>query len=144
MWINGTMRATVATPAASPRNANARSLLHLQSAAARACTAADLVDGHIKVQRQRPTQKTAALICGVSPASVARACRLTPAERAEVKEGTRPLVLPVPKPSPKPVPVPVTMDVQARMFELIDALGVDAVLTLMAEADALMKGGIAA
>jgi hypothetical protein len=125
--------------------AGMRRLLHARSAAVRACMAADLVEGRIRLQRQKPTQKVAALLCNISAASVARACRLSIDERQRVKEGTRPLVLPPVKPTPKPVPVPpVTMDAKARMLELVDALGVDQVLTLMAEADALKKGCTAA
>ena len=66
------MKTTAAT-AAAPRVVDAHGLLHLRaSKSAKACDAADLVDGLAVLQN--PTQRVAATAYGLSVGSVARAC----------------------------------------------------------------------
>jgi hypothetical protein len=62
------------------------------SPAARACLAADIIDGRVILQGL--TAKAVAALVGVSVGSVDRALRLTPQQRAEVCRGDRPLVTP--------------------------------------------------
>src|SRR5215813_15292271 len=92
------------TTTAIPRVVDAHSLLHVQmSKSAKACDAADVVDGLAVIQN--PTLRLAAAAYGVSLGSVARARCLTPEQRQAVKQGKRPLVLPR---TPAAPPVPAT------------------------------------
>jgi hypothetical protein len=138
------MRSMEAT-AAPPRVVDAHSLLHLQAPkSARACAAADLVDGLAILQG--PTLRIAAAAYGVSLGSVARARRLTPEQRLAVKHGERPLVLPrTPASPPKlptaPVPpaVPTTpplspaiADAKHSLERIVRQVGFNTVLDLLA------------
>jgi len=130
---------TLETTTAPPRVVDAHSLLHLRvSKAVRACDAADLVDGLSVLQNH--TLRLAAAAYGVSLGSVARARRLTPEQRLAVKQGKRPLILPrtpaappVPAivPAMPPVP-PVTMGVEKLLAAIVDKIGVNGVLDLLA------------
>jgi hypothetical protein len=132
------MKTTEATAAV----VDAHSLLHVRtSKAARACDAADVVDGLAVLQN--PTMRLAAAAHGVSIGSVARARRLTPEQRQAVRQGKRPLILPrvpsappvLPVPATPPVPVvitPVAMGPQERLGEIVNELGLDTVLDLLA------------
>ena len=62
------------------------------SASARACLAADLVDGRVILKGL--TAKAIAGLCDVNIGYVDRALRLTPEQRSEVRRGVRPLVQP--------------------------------------------------
>jgi hypothetical protein len=121
------LRLTEAT-AASPRVVDAHSLLHLRSSkAARACDAADVVDGLIVLQN--PTLRLAAAAFGISAGSVARAHRLSPEERNLVRRGWRPLVQPRMQPVPV-APSPLTSP-QEQLSAIVDQLGLDRVLNLL-------------
>jgi hypothetical protein len=130
------MKTTSAT-AAAPRVVDAHGLPHLRaSKAARACLAADIVDGLAVLQN--PTWRLAAAACGVSIASVAHALRLGPEQRQAVRKGQRPLVLPrKPSASPAitsvstPVITPVTMGARERLDQIVAEIGLDATLTLL-------------
>jgi hypothetical protein len=134
-----------ALAAAAPRIVDAHSPLHLRaSKGAKACDAADVVDGLAVLQN--PTLRLAAAAYGVSLGSVARARRLTPEQRQAVRRGERPLVLPrkpsappalpVPTivPAPSPVP-PVTMGVCERLQEIVSEIGLNATLDLLAASE---------
>jgi len=91
--------------AARPRVVDTRGLLHKRgSKSAKACDAADAVDG-LTILRN-PTLRLAAAAYGVSVGSVARALRLTPEQRQAVRQNARPLVLP--RMSSPPAPENVT------------------------------------
>jgi hypothetical protein len=112
------------------RVVDAHSLLHLKTPkSVRACDAADAVDGLVIVQN--PTLRVAAMAWGVSIGHVARARHLPPEERARVRRGERPLVLPAILPAmAKSSPVPACEE--EKLTEVIDALGVSGTLDLMA------------
>jgi hypothetical protein len=100
------MKTTEAT-AAVPRVVDAHSLLHVRaSKAAKACDAADIIDGLAVLQNL--TMRLVAAAYEISASSVARACRLTPEQRQAVRRGERPLILPqlaaLPVP-PRPVEI---------------------------------------
>jgi hypothetical protein len=134
------MKITEAT-AAAPRVVDTHSLLHLRaSKAARACDAADVVDGLAALQN--PTMRLAAAAYGVSIGSVARARRLTPEQRQAVKQGERPLVLPsipliLPGPTTPASPSvsPVVMTPHERLDALVAEVGFDNVLTMLVVAE---------
>jgi hypothetical protein len=126
---------TTETTAAAPRVVDAHGLLHLRvSKAAKACDAADAVDGLAILGN--PTLKLAAVAFGVSVGSVARARRLTPEQRSAVRQKQRPLVLPpalpVPTvvPAPSPIP-PVIMDARERLQAIVNELGLNATFDLL-------------
>ena len=127
-----------ALTAAAPRIVDAHSPLHLRaSKGAKACDAADVVDGLAVLQN--PTLRLAAAAYGVSLGSVARARRLTPEQRQAVRRGERPLVLPrTPSAPPAPVPAiapatsPAIMDTRAKLAEIVNEIGVEATLELLA------------
>jgi hypothetical protein len=109
----------------------------------KACDAADLVDGLAILQNL--TLRVAATAYAVSVGSVARARRLTPEARDEVRRGKRPLVLPhIPAGPPRPtiMPVPVELpvpspahviaDAQHRLNDLVREIGLNTVLDLLA------------
>jgi hypothetical protein len=133
------------TTTAVPRVVDAHGLLHMQaSKAAKACDAADAVDGLTVVQN--PTMRLAAAAYGVSVGSVARALQLTPEQRQAVRQGKRPLILPrapsvppvLPVPATPPVPVvitPVIMGARQRLADIVNELGLDAVLNLLAASE---------
>jgi hypothetical protein len=92
------------TTAAVPRVVDAHGLLHMRaSKSAKACDAADVVDGLAVLQN--PTLRLAAAAYGVSIGSVARARRLTPEQRQAVRKGQRPLILPATSWAPPAPPV---------------------------------------
>jgi len=129
--MNAALRATTAPP----RVVDAHGLLHLKAtAAAKACDAADAVDGLVIVQN--PTLRVSAVAYGVSVGSVARAHRLSPEEREQVRCGKRPLVYPTV--SLKPVPTAVMSivpDLRERLFAIVNELGgVDETLNMLATA----------
>jgi hypothetical protein len=140
---------TTPTTVAVPRVVDAHSLLHLRaSKSARACDAADAVDGFAVVQN--PTLRLAAAAWGVSIGSVARALRLTPEQRQAVRRGQRPLILPrapsappvalpaqpVPSTTPTTPPaVPVVMTARERLDALVGELGLNTVLDLLAASE---------
>ena len=114
-----------ATASATALFADCHALLHEKSSkAAKACDAADAVDGLVILQN--PTIRLAAAAYGVSLASVARARRLSSAERDAVKRGERPLVLPQAPSAPSAVD---------RLMSIVKDLGVDRVLDLLAVAE---------
>jgi hypothetical protein len=85
---------TTAAPAtAKPRVVDMHSCLHLRtSKAAKACDAADAIDGLIILVN--PTVRVAAAAYGVSVGSTTSALRLPPEEREKVRRHERPLVRP--------------------------------------------------
>jgi hypothetical protein len=96
---------------------DAHSILHRkQSQAAKACDAADVLDGLKTLQNL--TLRVAAFAHEVSVASVSAARRLTPAQRDAVRKGWRPLILPR---LASDVPVPPTP--QERFAGLVSELG---------------------
>lgn len=125
------MTTTEAT-AAVARVVDAHGLLHMQaSKSAKACDAADVVDGFAVLQS--PTLRLAAAAYGVSIGSVARARRLTPEQRRAVRKGQRPLILPrTPSvPATPPVP-PVVMGPRERLDKIVAEIGLSATLDLLA------------
>jgi hypothetical protein len=116
---------------APPRVVDCHSLLHLRAPkAVRACDAADVCDELVILSR--PTLHVAAVAYGVSLWTVARARRLLPQERDQVRKGKRPIVPPR-TPVPFPVMPPTAADVRARLLNLVDEIGgVDATLDLLA------------
>jgi len=139
---------TAEATAAVPRVVDAHSLLHLRvSKAAKACDAADAVDGLAILGH--PTLRLAATAYGVSIGSVARALRLTPEQRQAVRRNERPLILPrapsapstppvppalpVPSTAPATPPVPpVVMGPRERLDEIVAEIGLSATLDLLA------------
>jgi hypothetical protein len=126
--------------AAVPRVVDTHGLLHVRRVpkSARACNAADAIDG-ITILGS-PTLKLAAVAFGVSVGSVARALRLTPAQRQAVRQGMRPLVLPPAPPVPTIVPAtppapPVTMGARERLKEIVHEIGFEATLNLLAASE---------
>ena len=124
-----------------PRDVDSHSLLHLRvSKAAKACDAADAVDGLAILGH--PTLRLAATAYGVSIGSVARALRLTPEQRLAVRRNERPLILPrAPSAPPAPPvsiapatpPVPsVIMGARDKLAEVIAEIGADGVLNMLA------------
>jgi hypothetical protein len=137
-FIAPAVNATAFT-AVTPRIVDAHSPLHLRaSKGAKACDAADIVDGLAVLQN--PTLRLAAAAYGISLGSVARARRLTPEQRQAVRRGERPLVLPrVPSappalPAPSPIP-PGTMGARERLKLIVAELGLDATLDLLAASE---------
>ena len=137
---------TTETTAAAPRVVDAHSPLHMRaSKSAKACDAADVVDGLAVLQN--PTLRLAAAAYGVSIGSVARARRLTPEQRQAVRRGERPLILPRTPSAPPVLPVPpmlvmgapmvtpVIMDARERLDEIIREIGIDATLGLLAASE---------
>ena len=130
------MKITEAT-AAVPRVVDAHSLLHRQaSKSAKACDAADVLDGLAVVQNF--TLRLTAAAYGVSIGSVARARRLTPEQRQAVRKGQRPLILPATSSAP-PAPVsampaapPVIVGPRERLDEIVAEIGLSATLDLLA------------
>jgi hypothetical protein len=133
------------TTAAPPRVVDAHSLLHMRaSKSARACDAADVVDGLAVLQNH--TLRLAAAAYGVSLGSVARARRLTPEQRQAVRKGQRPLILPcapsapqvlpappVPSTAPTTPPIsPVTMGARERLDKIVAEIGLSATFDLLA------------
>ena len=118
-------------PAADVRVVDCHSLLHLRAPkAVRACDAADACDELVILSR--PTLHVAAVAYGVSLWTVARARRLPPQERDQVRKGKRPIVLPR-TPAPLPVMLPVAVDVKTRLLDIVDEIGgIDATLDLLA------------
>ena len=125
------------TTAAVPRVVDAHGLLHMRaSKSAKACDAADVVDGLAVLQN--PTLRLAAAAYGVSIGSVARARRLTPEQRDAVRYKKRPLVLPPVSALPVPLvmPVsPVTMGPRERLDQIVAEIGLSVTLDLLATAE---------
>ena len=115
-------------PAADVRVVDCHSLLHLRvPKAVRACDAAEACDELVILGR--PTLHVAAVAYGVSLWTVARARRLPPQERDQVRKGKRPIVLPR---TPAPLPV-MPVDVRTRLLDIVDEIGgIDATLDLLA------------
>jgi hypothetical protein len=135
----------VETTVAVPRVVDTHSLLHMQvTKAAKACDAADLVDGLAVLQNY--TLRLAAAAHDVSVGSVSRARRLSPEQRQAVRKRQRPLVLPRASASPRtlpPLPVlplapatppvpPVTANVREQLHRIVSTIGIDATLNLLA------------
>jgi hypothetical protein len=133
--VNATATVTTTTATAASRVVDAHSPLHMRaSKSAKACDAADVVDGLAVVQNF--TLRLAAAAYGVSIGSVARARRLTPEQRQAVRRGERPLILPR-TPSAPPVPAtpaipPVIMGPRERLNEIVAEIGLNGVLDLLA------------
>ena len=131
------MKITEATSAV-PRVVDAHSLLHMQaSKSAKACDAADVLDGLAVVQNL--TLRLTAAAYGVSIGSVARARRLTPEQRQAVRKGQRPLILPATSSAPPAPPVsampaapPVIVGPRERLDEIVAEIGLSATLDLLA------------
>jgi hypothetical protein len=113
------------------RVVDAHSLAHRKlSKAARACEAADILDGFTTLQNLTIRLVVVAAE-GVSVASVVSARRLTPAQRFAVRLGERPLVLPKPV---QALPAPVTA--QTKLAELVTEVGtVDGVIEMLIKLD---------
>ena len=118
---------------APPRVVDCHSLLHLRAPkAVRACDAADACDELVILGR--PTLHVAAVAYGVSLWTVARARRLPPQERDQVRKGKRPIVIPR-TPVPFPGMPPVAVDVRTRLLNIVNEIGgIDATLDLLAGA----------
>ena len=127
---------------AAPRVVDSHGLLHMRvPKAAKACDAADAVDGLATLGN--PTLKLAAVAYGVSIGSVARALKLTPEQRDAVRQGKRallpraPSVIPAvitPVPATPPVS-PVVMGPRERLKEIINEIGFDATFNLLAASE---------
>ena len=117
---------TTETTAAVPRVVDAHSLPHYKlSKAARACLAADILDGRLTLQGL--TIKLVAAAVGVSEGYVAAALRVSPEQRELVRQERRPLVLPrrtAALPSP-----------QKRFADLIEEIGITQALHLLVESE---------
>jgi hypothetical protein len=114
------------------RTVDAHSLPHQKaSKAVRAVDAADILDGLMTLENFTVAIVTVAL--GVSASSVTNARRLTPEQRNEVRKGKRPLVLPTkPLALPAPAVPPVTMEVEQSLAAIVEKIGVNGVLDLLA------------
>jgi hypothetical protein len=112
------------------RVVDAHSLAHRKlSKAARACEAADILDGFTTLQNL--TIRLVAAAEGVSVASVVTARRLTPAQRCAVRLGERPLVLPKPAQA-----LPAPMTTQMKLAGLVTEVGtVDGVIEMLIRLD---------
>jgi hypothetical protein len=86
------------------------------SRAAKACDAADWLDG--LTNYQNPTLRVASVACDVSVSSIGLARRLTPAQRQEVRAGLRPL-----RQYRKPNGVPMLPTAQQRLADIVSELG---------------------
>jgi hypothetical protein len=128
--------------AAVPRVVDAHGLLHKRaSKSTKACDAADAADGHVIVQN--PTLRLLAAAYGVSISSVVLARRLSPEQRQAVRRGKRPLFVPHAPSSPPAPPMPstvpatppvppVVMGARERLGKIVDEIGMNAVLDLLA------------
>src|SRR5262245_29951595 len=126
------MKTTEAT-AAVPRVVEAHGLLRMRtSKSAKACDAADFVDGLAVLQN--PTLRLAAAAYGVSMGSVTRARRLSPDQRQAVRAGQRPLVLPsraAPVPTIITSPAAPVMCPQEALSWVVSQIGIDRTLNLV-------------
>jgi hypothetical protein len=105
---------------------DAHSVLNRKSPkSAKACDAADVVDGHAALQN--PTIRLVAAAFGVSVGYVLAARRLTPTQREAVRNGWRPLILPRSTPA---LPAPVSP--QERLAGIVAELGVTGTLNALA------------
>jgi hypothetical protein len=93
----------------------------------RACFAADVLDGKFALS---PTLDLVAAVFKVSSSSVSRARRLNPEQRAAVRRGDRPLV--IPRTAPAPVPIP-SESPQQRLDGIVAEIGVERTLDLLAK-----------
>jgi hypothetical protein len=99
------------------RTVDARSLItRKRPKAARACDAADLLDGLAVLI---PTSRLVAKVSAISVSSVTRARRLTPAQRDAVRRGERPLAL------------PRRVSPQELLNQIVDEIGLDRVQNLL-------------
>jgi hypothetical protein len=114
------------TTAAVPRAVDAHSLPHCKlSKAARACLAADILDGRLSLQGL--TIKLVAVAAGVSVGYVNAALRVSPDQRELVRHGRRPLVLPR-----RPV---ASLSPQKRFADLVKEIGITQALNLLIESE---------
>ena len=102
------------------------------SAPARACLAADIVDGRIILQGL--TAKSIAGLCGVNLGYVDQALRLTPEQRAEVCHGDRPLVTPA-RARPPASPIDWNALDDDALVEAVRAIGIDKALNAVIVAE---------
>jgi hypothetical protein len=117
---------TTETTAAMPRVVDAHSLPHCKlSKAARACLAADILDGRLTLQGL--TIKLVAAAVGVSGSYVSAALRVAPEQRDLVRQDRRPLVLPR-----RPVTLP---SAQKRFADLVEEIGITRALNLLVETE---------
>jgi hypothetical protein len=99
------------------RTVDARSLLNKKlPKAARACDAAELLDGLAVLL---PTSQLVATVSGISTSSVTRARRPTPEQRDAVRRGERPLSL------------PRRVNPQKLLSQIVDEIGLDRVQNLL-------------
>jgi hypothetical protein len=99
------------------RTVDVRSLLNKKlPKAARACDAADLLDGFAILLT---TSRLVATVSGISTSSVTRARRLTPEQRDAVRRGERPLSL------------PRRVNPQELLSQIVDEIGLDRVRNLL-------------
>jgi hypothetical protein len=99
------------------------------SKSARAILAADWQDGSIILAH--PTAALAAVVMGVSMTYVTAAKKLTPAQRAEVRIGQRPLII-----APMPKPMPPLPSAEEQLRKIVAEIGVAAALNLLATMEA--------
>ena len=112
--------------AAVPPAIDAHSLpLCKLSMAARACLAADILDGRLTLQGL--TIKLVAAAVGVSVGYVTTALRVSPEQRELVRQDRRPLVLPR-----RPVALPSP---QKRFADLVEKIGITQALNLLLESE---------
>jgi len=116
---------------------DAHSIAHAKTPkAVRAVDGADILDGIAKLENL--TLPLVAAGMGVSVSYLVKAHRLTPEQRQAVRDGQRPLVLSrTPTEPPKlPTVVPfVTADVEFRLACLVQDVGLDTVLDLLARTE---------
>jgi hypothetical protein len=93
----------------------------------RACFAADVLDGKFALS---PTLDLVAAVFKVSSSSVSRARRLNPEQRAAVRRGDRPLVIPHTAPAPVPVP---SGSPQQWLDRIVAEIGAEATFGLVAK-----------
>src|SRR5262245_29598566 len=100
----------------------------------RACFAADVIEGRSALH---PNVDLLAVLARISTSSVRRALQLTPDQRAAVRRGERPLVLP-PAAAVVAEP-PVELDeitAKRRVAEIVAAIGIEATFSLLTEYEA--------
>jgi len=109
---------------------SARSLVNSKklTKAARAILSAEILAGECAL---KPTVKLVAAALGTSVAYVQAAKKLTPNQRQAVRTGLRPLIVPHAAPA-MPVPTAPPVSVERLLASIVDKIGVNGVLDLLA------------